>query len=149
MKDSWFFDTNIIAYAFDRSDPAKWKICRKLLKEGFQGGIGGIVSNQVLAELFVVLTEKVARPISKARASKIVKSFVDSPNWVKIDYDSATASRAALDSAAVRNHFWDLLIAETMRDAGVKMVYSENIRDFEGITWVEATNPFKKAVRAK
>lgn len=148
MKDSRFFDTNIIAYAFDRSDPEKRKVCSRLVKEAFDGVTRGSVSNQVLAELFVVLTQKVARPVSKARASTILRSFVDSPNWVKVNYEAGTAARAAGDSAAMANHFWDLLIAETMRDAGVRKIYSENAKDFEGVSWIEATDPIEAERRA-
>ncbi len=143
MKDRYFFDTNIIAYAFDRSDRAKWEVCRGLVREGFQGGSGCSVSSQVLAELFVVLTAKVGKPVPPRKASTIVRSFVDSPSWTKLNYDHRTVSRAVADSGSTPAHFWDLLIAETMRDAGVKRIYTENVKDFEGIPWVEPVNPLR------
>jgi predicted nucleic acid-binding protein len=88
-----------------------------------------------------VLTQKVQRPVSKDRAGNIVKSFVDSPAWGKVSYNCDTASRATEDSATMHNHFWDLLVAETMRDGGLKRIYTENVKDFEGIPWVHAVNP--------
>jgi predicted nucleic acid-binding protein len=141
MKDRRLVDTNIIAYALDRSDKAKQGACRKIVEQGFQGESDLAVSSQVLAELFVVLTQKVARPITRQRASVIVRSFVDSAAWKKLSYDSATVARAVTDSISMPNHFWDLLVAETMKEGGVKRIYTENVRDFQGIPWVEAVNP--------
>jgi predicted nucleic acid-binding protein len=114
----------------------------------FHGEAQGFVSNQILAELFVAITQRVGKPLSKERAGKIIRSFVDSPKWGKVNYDGSTVSRAAADSAATRNHFWELLIAETMRDGGLKRIYTENVGDFKGIPWVEAVNPLGK-VREK
>jgi len=141
MNDSHFFDTNILAYAFDRSDHVRWKACSRLVKEGFQQEGVSVVSNQVLAELFVVLTGKVAKPVSKDRAGRIVKSFVDSPSWNKVNYDAETVSQVSAYSEKMPNHFWDLLIAETMKAAGVRRIYTENVRDFRGIPWIEPINP--------
>jgi predicted nucleic acid-binding protein len=116
------------------------------VKDGFQGQAKCFVSNQVLAELFVVLTQKVAKPITKEEASRIVRSFAGSPQWRKLNYDCGTVSRAAMDAAMMKKHFWDVLIAETMRDSGIKRIYTENVGDFKGMGWVEAVNPI--AVRS-
>ena len=148
MSDSYFFDTDILAYAFDRSDPTKWKTASALVKGGFEDG-GGVLSNQVLAELFVVLTQKVSRPVPREEAAGKAKSFANSGSWTKVSYTSGTVAKAAQDSAAMPNHFWDLLIAETMKEAGVKRVYTENLKDFAGIPWVEAVNPFARKGGAK
>jgi len=143
MVDRYFFDTNIIAYAFDRSNRAKWETCRSLVRGGFQSETDSFVSNQVLAELFVVLTMKVKRPITSEKAGLIVRSFIDSRAWKKVNYDHLTVGRAVADARSIGISFWDLLIAETMRDAGLKKIYTENLRDFEKISWVEAVNPLR------
>jgi predicted nucleic acid-binding protein len=142
MKDRLFFDTSIIAYAFDKSEPRKRAVCKDLVRRAFDGDVDGFVSNQVLAELFVVLTQKVAKPLSRERAGTIVKSFADSASWEKLDYGTGTVARTADDSVTIRNPFWDLLIAETMREGKVKKICTENVRDFQGIPWVEPVDPF-------
>ena len=141
MSDRTFFDTNTIAYAFDKSEKAKRMVCKELVDRAFSGESPGALSNQVLAELFVVLTQKVGKTVSREKASAIVRGLVDSSAWSKLDYDHGTVARAAADSAAMTNHFWDLLIAETMRDAGVRRIYTENVREFQGIPWIEVVNP--------
>ncbi|MDG7012953.1 MAG: PIN domain-containing protein [Nitrososphaerota archaeon] len=141
MTDSAFVDTSILAYAFDTSDPAKRQVCKDLVEGAFSGAFVCAVSNQVLAELYVVLTQKIAKPLSRGRAGTIVKGFADSQAWTKLNYDSGTVSRAMATAAGVPNHFWDLLIAETMRDGGIRRIFTENVEDFRGMAWIEPVNP--------
>lgn len=141
MSDESFLDTNIIAYSFDRSQGRKREASRKLVKAGFDGKIRGFVSNQILAELFVVLTTRVGRPLSIKKAGAIVGGFTDSTEWTVADYDHTTVKRTVSDMESTRAPFWDLLIAETMREAGVRRLYTENVKDFAHIPWVDAVNP--------
>ena len=141
MTDSTFVDTNILAYAFDTSEPAKRRVCKELVEGAFRGAHVCAVSNQVLAELYVVLTQKIAKPLDRARAGTIVRGFADSQAWTKLNYDSATVSRAMTTAAGAPNHFWDSLIAETMKEGGLRRIFTENVRDFRGMPWIEAVNP--------
>ena len=141
---SIFVDTNILAYAYDRSEKRKHGICQKLVRDAFEGEstTNLCLSNQILGELFVVLTGKVARPLTKEHASTIVRGYIDSPKWKKVNYDHSTVRRVLDDKATIRNTpFWDLLIAETMKDAGVDTLYTENTKDFQRVPWVKAINP--------
>src|SRR5208283_5667218 len=131
-----FFDTNILAYAFDESDENRRRPCEKLVRSGFQGDASCYVSNQVLSELYVVITRHVRRPLSKEKARTIVCGFVDSSKWKKINYNHLTVKRTLEDMKLINISFWDILIAETMRDAGVTTIYTENERDFGKIPWV-------------
>jgi predicted nucleic acid-binding protein len=140
-EERTFFDTNILAYAFDESDDKRRKLCEKLVRSGFQGEANCYISNQVLAELFLVLTRYVERPVSMEKAAMIVSGLTDSPAWKKINYTHLTVKRAIEDLRTVHASFWDILIAETMRDAGVKTIYTENLRDFGKIPWIRVENP--------
>jgi predicted nucleic acid-binding protein len=136
-----FFDANILAYAFDESDAKRKEKCEKLVRAGFQGDFTCHVSNQILGELFMVLTRHSKRPLSKEKAGVIVSGFIDSSRWVKSDYTHQTVKRALLDLETVNTSFWDLLIAETMRDAKVRTIYTENEHDFAKIPWIKIVNP--------
>ncbi len=140
-EEGAFFDTNILAYAFDESDEKRREPCEKLVKTGFQGDAVCYVSNQVLGELYVVLTRHVRRPLSKEKAAVIVSGLIDSPKWNKINYTHLTVRRALADFEMFKTSFWDVLIAETMRDAGVRTLYTENEKDFKKIPWVQVMNP--------
>ncbi len=134
-------DTNILAYAYDHSDARRRKVCEKIVKSGFMGESRYYVSGQILGELYVVLTRKVSKPLSKAQAALIVNGFIDSPNWGKLDYNHITVKHAVEDLNTMGTSFWDMMIAETMRDADVKTLYTENERDFSMIPWIKVTNP--------
>ena len=138
-----FFDTNILAYAFDESEARRKQKCESLVRSGFQGDAICHVSNQVLSELFVVLTKHAARPLSKEKAGVIVNGFVDSSKWVKMNYTHMTLKRVLFDLETINAPFWDLLIAETMREAKVRTIYTENERDFAKIPWVKVVNPLR------
>ena len=112
MSDEVFFDTNIIAYAFDRSDERRRrKPCQRQVKLSFQGDISSCLSNQVLGELFQVLTKKAGRPLSKKVAGTIVRGFIDSPRWKKLNYSHLTVRRALDDVGTINASLWDVLIA--------------------------------------
>jgi len=135
-------DTNILAYAYDKSDPKRRKVCEKLVRSGFEGLSPYYVSSQVLGELYVVLTRNVAKPLPKEEAGLIVGAFVESPKWGKLSYSHLTVKRALEDLRTINTSFWDIMIAETMKEAGVKTLYTENEKDFRKIPWVKVVNPF-------
>jgi len=135
-------DTNILAYAYDKSDPKRRKICEKLVRSGFEGEHPYCVSSQVLGELYVVLTRNVTRPLPKEKAGLIVRAFVESPKWGKLNYTHLTVKRALEDLRTIDTSLWDMMIAETMKEAGVETLYTENEKDFGKIPWVKVVNPF-------
>ncbi len=140
-KEIAFVDTNILAYAFDKSDENRRGRCASLVRAGFQGDAEYYISNQVLGELFVVLTSYVGRPLSKERAALVVSGFIDSSRWRKVNYTHLTVKRAMQDLQTISTSFWDMLIAETVRDAGIRTVYTENQKDFRKIPWIQIKNP--------
>jgi len=136
-----FFDTNILAYAFDESDEKRRKSCAELVRAGFQGDISSSVSNQILCELFVVLTKHIGKPLSREKAAIIVGGLVDSSKWDKVNYTHSTVKRAMQDLQSINTSFWYVLIAETMRESGIRKIYTENEKDFRKIPWIEVKNP--------
>lgn len=142
-KEIAFVDTNILAYAFDESDEKRREPCASLVRAGFQGDAEYYVSNQVLSELFLVLTNYAARPLSKERAALVVSGFIDSSRWRKLNYSHLTVRRAMLDLQTISTSLWDMLIAETVRDAGIRTVYTENEKDFRKIPWIQIKNPLR------
>src|SRR5712691_7114832 len=118
-----------------------------LVRLVFQGDLSSCTSNQVLGELFQVLTKKVVRLLSKKVAGTIVRGFIDSPRWKKLNYSHLIVRRALDDAGTINASFWDVLIAETMRDSGVTGLYTENEKDFRKIPWVEVLDPLRSPIR--
>ena len=140
MKDESFYDTNILIYAYDLSEPRKRKLCKQIVKDVFSGKDAGVVSGQILVELYNSLTRKLAVPTDSAR--KIVESFILSENWLKINYNENTIKAALKSSFAFKSPFPDTLIAETMKDHGLNTIITENEKDFIKIPGLKVINPF-------
>ena len=140
MNDKIFYDTNVLRYAYDLNEPEKREICKSLVSGIFKGKHRGIISNQILAELYNALTRKLGVEAESARV--IVESFIVSSNWVKIDYSHRTV-RAAIDvSRTFRTPFPDTLIAETMKENGIVLIMTENEADFARLPGLDIRNPF-------
>jgi len=137
-----FIDTSIIVYAYDLSEKEKRAKCKALVESGFKGEAELAVSNQILAELFVVLTKKIENPISVEDARTIIAGIIESDNWIKADYNSNTVKGAILRVGKIKKaHFWDALITETMLENHIHEIYTENIKDFEKFPGIKAINP--------
>jgi predicted nucleic acid-binding protein len=143
MRDNIFYDTNILVYAYDQSEKEKKYIAEKLVENVFNGQTNGTLSNQILSELFYVLTEKINKPLTKETAAKIIRKYVLSEKWEKVDYTNLTTLRAALNSSYHNSSFWDTLITETMKENGINMILTENEKDFGKMPGIKIINPFK------
>ncbi len=143
MEDKSFYDTSVLVYAFDASDPKKHEICVNMMNELINSGKGAFISNQILGELFSVLTESISIPIDKKLASEIINDFVAAKSWVKYNYTYNTVRNAAKASDEYRVHFWDALIAETMKENGINTIVTENVKDFKRVPGIKVVNPFE------
>jgi len=143
MNDELFFDTNILVYAYDASETKKQRACAQLVGKVFEGEIIGVVSNQVLGELFKGLTESIEIPISLENAELIIKDIIQSDRWMKINYDAETVKKAIVTVKFSKAPFWDILIVETMKENGINKIYTENEKDFKNIPGIKVINPFK------
>jgi predicted nucleic acid-binding protein len=70
-----FVDTNILIYAEDRDAGSKHAVARDLVLDLWQSQ-QGVVSIQVLQELYVNLTRKVKKPLSAAKAREVVEDYL-------------------------------------------------------------------------
>jgi predicted nucleic acid-binding protein len=142
-NETCFFDTNILVYAYDISEEEKRVVCNKLLSQVFLSKLNGVVSAQVLAEVFYVLTKKVKNTLDAEESKKIIFNFLKSENWLKISYDENTLEKAINTSIDVKIDLWDALIAETMKENGINKIYTENEKDFKKIPGIKVINPLK------
>jgi len=70
-----FLDTNIIMYAYDVSAGEKHEIAKKILVQLWDSGLG-VISTQVLEELFVIVTQKIPKPLEKRLAKDILSDLL-------------------------------------------------------------------------
>ena len=143
MRDRIFFDTSILVYAFTIDEPKKHEKCKELVKKAFNGMIKGVVSNQVLSELFFVLTRK--KGIEEQKAEIIVNSLILSDNWEKINYTHETVEKAKKLAIELNLSFWDALIAATLSENNIDKIYTENEKDFKKLKWLKVKNPLAQS----
>jgi len=135
-------DTNILVYAYDRSEQQKHAVSKALVRKIWQTG-GGVVSLQNLTEFFVVITRKVEKPLPVPTAKGIVSDFIRSDRWSIIDRDEGIFARAMDFVESYKIHLWDALIASCMLEYEVTSIVTENESDFKRIPGITVINPFK------
>lgn len=142
MKEA-VIDTNIIVYAFDRSEFEKRTRCKGIIGGVFSGDVKGVITNQILSEFYSVITNKIEHPISLSEARDIILGIINSENWTKFNYNEKTVLTASKLCERFKIDFWDSLIAATMIENNIFIIYTENDKDFGKISELEVINPLK------
>ena len=142
MKDNIIFDTNILVYAFDKSEKEKNIKAKSLVLCVENNSINGVITNQILGELFNVLTAKVRYRISYKDASSVINDFIFSDKWQKINYTYKTVSKAVEMCCELNKPFWDTLIIMTAIENNINKIYTENLKDFSEIAGISIINPY-------
>jgi len=133
-----FVDTNVLVYAFDKSGSPKKRIAERLMNQLMEQDRLR-VSTQVLQELFVTLTRKVAQPCSGAEALAVLEDLAAWP-LMMIDYAAIRAAVDLVDQAMLS--FWDALVVVAAARTGATVLYTEDLNDGQEILGVRISNPF-------
>jgi len=133
-----FFDTNVLVYLFDNDAPSKREQARTLFQRHVQAG-SLLISTQVLQELYVTLTRKLAVPLPEPDAREVIASLAELP----VAQNDASTVLAAIDLSRRRQlSFWDALIIEAARRGGANVLLSEDLQHGQDIEGVRVENPF-------
>ncbi|MEE9327858.1 MAG: PIN domain-containing protein [Cocleimonas sp.] len=139
MSDKVFFDTNVLVYAFDKSEPEKGAIAKRLIREyGSEGNL--VLSTQVLQEFYVTVTKVKKKMLTKEKAEEIVNDFAEFP---LIQAGKAIVSRAMKRHQGGAFSFWDALIVEAALQSGCSKLLTEDMQDGLIIDSMVISNPFK------
>ena len=133
-------DTNILVYSLDNREPTKKEISGEFLENRLSKP-GFFISAQNLGEMYYVLTEKIPNPISRTHAKQTVQTYA---RPTQVIFYSLLTLESAMGLAELHHlHFWDALLAATMLENNVRIIYTENTKDFNKIPGITAINPFK------
>ena len=142
MSDKAFFDTNVLVYAFDRSEPEKGAVARRLIHDlGAQGNL--VLSTQVLQEFYVAVTKAGRSILPRGKAEEIVNDLAEYP-LLQVD--------RTIISLAMKRHqegafsFWDSLILESALRSGCTQLLTEDMHDGLTIDSLTIRNPFVASV---
>ncbi len=131
-------DSNVLVYAHDSGDSAKHAAAKELLKTILSGKRKAAVCTQSLAEFFAVSTRKLHLSIPEAQET--VNDLLGHRTLVLCEYDISTVKKA-MSRTKHTARFWDTLIATTLLEHGISTLYTENLKDFEGLG-IDAVDPF-------
>lgn len=131
-----FFDSNILIYADDHSEPEKQRIARILIEKYFSIG-NGVVSIQVLQEYFTTVTKKLKMDTSIGRVKvELMSKFVAN---ITLPEDVLSA----IDIHRLHGlSFWDSMIVRSAKQAECRILFSEDMQHGRVIDGLQITNPF-------
>lgn len=133
-----FVDTNVIVYAYDTTAGEKHIRARKIMMDLWRTG-GGMISTQVLQELYVTLTRKIPRRLKAPQAGEIVEDLL---TWdVAVNDGEAILQAIGLETRE-KLSFWDALVVVAAARGGAEVLLSEDLADGRTLAGVRVRNPF-------
>jgi len=139
MSGRAFVDTNVLVYAHDRGAGEKNARARELVERLWRERTG-VVSTQVLQELYVNVRRKASAPVSAPEARALVEDYLA---WPLVVNDGATILQAVAIEERFGLSFWDALVVASAQEAGVEILWSEDLNDGQAYGSVVVRNPFR------
>ncbi len=137
-----FIDTNILVYALDRSAGPKHTIAAQLVKALWENETG-CISIQVLQELFVTVTRKIASPLEHETARQMI---ADLGQWRVHSLQVSDLLQAVDFQQRYQLSFWDAMILQSAAQLNCKQLLSEDLNDGQVYGEVQVINPFIERV---
>ena len=137
-------DSNILIYAYDKSESIKNAIAEKILEDVFINKKNVAVSTQNLSEFFVNITSKIEKPIRPIEAYNAIHEISSISNVKTFTIGKQTIINAIGFSIEFNIPYWDAQIAAVMHENNINTIVTENEKDFKKIPWLRVINPFKK-----
>ncbi len=100
----------------------------------------GVLSTQVLSEFFVVVTRKLASPLTVDEAAERVENL--SRIWTVAEITPLVVIEAAGGVSRHQVSFWDALIWATAKLNQIQVILSEDFNHGHRLEGVAFTNPF-------
>ncbi|MBI3050897.1 PIN domain-containing protein [Candidatus Woesearchaeota archaeon] len=133
-------DTNVLVYAY-AEDSQKRQEAVRLMADCFSGKTSLAVSLQNVGEFSDVALNKFGLEYRQVRET--VEELLASNAIQILAYGSTTIFRALEISEKHKVHFWDALLASTVLENGLTVIYTEDAA-FSRIEGIRAINPFRK-----
>jgi predicted nucleic acid-binding protein len=138
MSDRVFVDTNVLIYAHDLDAGSKHTTAARIVEEVWSSR-NGALSVQVLQELYVNVTRKIRKPLTKKLAREVIEAY---SAWHVEVVAADDVLRASILEERYRLSFWDALILVAAKKAGAETLLSEDLSHGQRIDGVTVENPF-------
>ena len=132
-----FLDTNILVYAYDRSEPRKQQIAQGLVRRAVAGEI--TASSQVLGEFAATLLHKLSPPANP----EDLMALLDTLGPIRlVPIDGDVVLRAVQARAQYGVHFYDGMILAAAERGGCQKIWSEDLNAGQKYFGCVVENPF-------
>jgi predicted nucleic acid-binding protein len=131
MSDRTFVDTNILVYAHDLDAGKKHEVAKAKVTELWESQ-SGVISTQVLQELYVTLTRKIPSPLNRAQVRRILSNYL-----------ASVILQASEIEEAYSISFWDAMVvaAASMKNAAI--ILTEDLNEGQQLEGITIVNPFR------
>ena len=133
-----FFDTNVLVYVYDSSEPRKRAQAFELLVRAMEQE-SAVLSAQVLGEFFNTVTRKIAHPLSDDEAEEVIREVAILP---VVELDLPLVQRAISTCRRYQISYWDSLIIAAAERAGCTRILSEDLNQGQSYNGILVVNPF-------
>lgn len=139
MSVEYFLDTNVLAYSFDTTVPAKADTARSLIEEALGGG-RGVISWQVVQEFSNLALRKFARPMKGDECGLYLRKVLMPLCRV---WPSESLYLDAFDLGNETGYAWyDCLILAAALQSGAKRILTEDLQHGRRVRGLEIVDPF-------
>jgi predicted nucleic acid-binding protein len=135
-----FIDTNVLIYAHDVEAGRKHAIAAGILTT-LWASQDGALSTQVLQEFYVNVTRKIPKPLPRATAREVIRTYAA---WHLEQVDMSHIIVASEIEERDHLSFWDALIIAAARRAGATTILSEDLNAGQQFGSVRIENPFAR-----
>ena len=132
-------DTNVLVYAYDRSESEKLRRALVVLDRLVETGTG-VLSTQVLAEFYDAVTRKLRLPLTPDQAAQRLEHYTQA--WTVLSVTAPVVLEAVRGAQRYGFHFWDAQIWASAKLNHVSLVFSEDFGTGSEIDGVRFINPF-------
>jgi predicted nucleic acid-binding protein len=143
VRSRTFIDTNVFVYALDADEPRKQSLAIEVLQDTPSNQV--VTSTQVLGEFYVVVTSKLARPLTAEQAQLEVRRLAP---LARVSIYRQLVLEAVQLSQSNKISYWDALVVRAAAVAGCARLLSEDLGDDQVISGVRVENPFATRRRA-
>lgn len=138
MNDSVFVDTNILIYAYDLDAGAKHNVASEIVRNLWLSR-RGVISTQILQEFYVTVTKKISSPLTPSRARGVIKTY---ESWHLQINDLGTIMLGSELQERYTLSFWDGMVLAAARQAGARVLLTEDLNSGQVVEGIEINNPF-------
>lgn len=138
MNARSFVDSNVLVYAHDAGAGERHRAAAQLIGRLWEGRTG-VLSIQVLQEVWVNLRRKARQPVSHGEALALIEDYT---RWEVVVPSPGAVVEAIRIEERYGISFWDALIVQAAQSAGVERLYSEDLNAGQSYGGVVVVDPF-------